>query len=361
MTSPSTDARPPRSEGAATTKRSVVTLDGLRQLRQRIEHRQLEPGDWPVVGALVSKQIAHSETRLRRMLARIEADAAAGDATASPPGADEPTDTGESTDSAAGPDENATSSDKPEAPADAGGQPGSGGSKKPKGHGRNGASAYRNAQHLFHALALGVVGALCKACGFGTMYSYKDKIVVRIIGQPLFAAEQHHYEQARCRQCGHIVRADGPACVHEGTGSDYIRYDWSAGAMLIVMHYFAGMPFKRLESLHEGWGIPLSDSNQWTLVDESGDLLLPLYKTLEQNEPTGPPGQPLPEAHRQVQDPKLAPGPPSARGLCGLAPEVGEGAARGIAAPEQDLQLTGEQRGAGCRPIAGGPCAETPL
>jgi hypothetical protein len=53
--------------------------------------------------------------------------------------------------------------------------------------------------------------------------------------------------------------------------------------MLLVMHYFAGMPFKRLESLQAGWGIPMPDANQWTLADASADLLFPLYKALERH------------------------------------------------------------------------------
>jgi transposase len=53
--------------------------------------------------------------------------------------------------------------------------------------------------------------------------------------------------------------------------------------MLLVMHYCAGAPFKRLESLHKGWGIPLSDANQWQVVNAADDLLLPLYKALEQH------------------------------------------------------------------------------
>jgi hypothetical protein len=51
--------------------------------------------------------------------------------------------------------------------------------------------------------------------------------------------------------------------------------------MLIVMHYFGGAPFKRLESLHRGWGVPMADANQWHLVDKSHDLLFPLYRALE--------------------------------------------------------------------------------
>ena len=119
-------------------------------------------------------------------------------------------------------------------------KPEPGGGPKPKGHGRNGASAFRAAQHDFYALALGVIGAVCTACQIGKMYRYREKIILRIVGQPMFRAEQHHHEQARCRNCGRVVRADGPACVHEGVGTEYIRYDWSACAMLLFMHYTGG-------------------------------------------------------------------------------------------------------------------------
>jgi len=102
-------------------------------------------------------------------------------------------------------------------------------------------------------------------------------------GQPLFDAEVHHFEQARCRLCGAIIRAEGVGGVAAGLGSSYITYDWSACAMLLVMHYFAGLPFKRMESLQAGWGIPMPDANQWALADASADLLFPLYKALERH------------------------------------------------------------------------------
>jgi hypothetical protein len=79
----------------------------------------------------------------------------------------------------------------------------------------------------------------------------------------------------------HHTRAIGLASILEGIGSSYITYDWSACGMLIVMHYFGGGPFKRLESLHQSWGIPMADSNQWNMVDAADDRLLPLYKTIE--------------------------------------------------------------------------------
>ena len=62
-----------------------------------------------------------------------------------------------------------------------------------------------------------------------------------------------------------------------------MRYDWSAAGMLIIMHYFGGAPFKRLESLHQGWGVPMPDANQWELVNAGDDLLLPVYRALERH------------------------------------------------------------------------------
>jgi ribosomal protein L37E len=274
------------AERGATVERFEVTLEGLRELRHRLGDHHIEAGDWGLLIALVSKQIVGAEAKQERMIAKIAAAAAAtaqdekgpGPAADDADGADESTES--STSSASG-----TSVGEPASPGDDDNQAASGDSEasKAKGHGRNGAGAYRKAQHFFHALALGVLGAVCAACGFGKMYRYREKIVIRILGQPLFGAEAHHYEQVRCRECGHVVRAEGPAFVHEGVGTDYVRYDWSACAMLIVMHYFGGGPFKRLESLHQGWGVPMPDANQWEMVNKSDDLLLPLYKALEQH------------------------------------------------------------------------------
>jgi len=114
---------------------------------------------------------------------------------------------------------------------------------------------------------------------------YRDKVIIRVVGQSIFGAERHRFQQARCRLCGAIVRADGAALtlVLDGIGTSYVTYHWSACAMLIVMHYFAGGPFKRLEALHRGWGVPMPDANQWQLVDQCHDLLAPLYKALERH------------------------------------------------------------------------------
>jgi len=262
--------------------RIETTLDELSELQRRLDDKQLEPGDWPLLRALVTKQLNRTEAQQERMLAKMAAAAAAEDGSDGAD-ADSLVHDAESMSSLG-----SASDDEPGAPS-AGGDDGvnerapNKPKNKPKGHGRNGAGAYRNATHVPHTLKDGVLGGLCPKCGLSKVYRKREKVIIRILGQPLINAEAHHYEQGRCRNCGHVEQAAGPADVHEGLGSDYIRYDWSACGMLLVMHYSAGMPFKRLESLQEGWGIPIPDANQWQVVDAADDLLLPLYKALEQH------------------------------------------------------------------------------
>ena len=116
------------------------------------------------------------------------------------------------------------------------------------------------------------------------VFRYRDKVIIRVVGQPMFAAVRHVFEQGRCRLCGAIFTAQGSEQVlRAGVGTGYILYDWSACAMLIVMHYLAHQPFKRLEALQQGWGVPMPDANQWRLADESGDRLDPLYRAVERH------------------------------------------------------------------------------
>jgi hypothetical protein len=249
-------------------RRVDVTLDGLHQLLHRLEKKELVDGDWAICASLVLQLITRIQGKQERMAAKLAAASSA---------------TGEVIEGQLLPSEATPAL----APGQDGGAsegtaiPAPEAKTKAKGHGRNGASAYVNAKDIAHPLAAGQVGALCAACGAGRLTRYREKVVIRVVGQPLFAAERHHLEQARCRGCGAIVRAETPANVLEGVGSSYVVYDWSACAMLCMIHYFSAAPFKRLESLHEGWGIPLADANQWRVVDEADELLRPLYRALE--------------------------------------------------------------------------------
>jgi transposase len=257
-------------------QRIDIRLSELRALRSRIDDRDLELEDWPIIEALVNKLIGRAETQQERMAAKIAAQRAA-DASIM-----------ETSSSQATSSDGVSSRPAIPQPAPADGTTETHDEKKgPKGHGRNGVGAFTNATHINHALGPGVIGSVCEKCGSvrggGRMSSYREKIIIRIVGQPLFGAELHHFEQARCRICGNLITADGSTEVLDGIGSSYITYHWSACAMLLVMHYFAGAPFKRLEMLHNGWGVPMPDANQWKMVDECTDLLDPLFRAIEQH------------------------------------------------------------------------------
>jgi hypothetical protein len=269
-----------------------VTLQDLRELRARIDRRQLDPGDWAVMGGLLESRITRTEAQIARLQAKVDKQRQGAAAQPQIPGED-PADShsahgadASTSDEGGGP----TGDDGGKSPDDTAGT--SGDAKDDdqdppepakKGHGRHGAAAFTSAKEYLHALALGVLGAICAACGVGTMGRYRDKVIVRVVGQSLFGAERHSFQQARCRLCGAIIRAEGAAPVLHGIGTEYVTYHWSACAMLIVMHYFAGAPFKRLEALHQGWGVPMPDANQWHLVDRCDDLLAPLYKATERH------------------------------------------------------------------------------
>jgi transposase len=251
-------------------QRIDIHLGELRALRSRIDERDLGLDDWPIIEALVNKLISRAESQQERMTAKIAAQKAAD------------------TSMEASSSQAASSDGISPQPAPADGTAETHDEKKGrKGHGRNGVGAFTNATHINHALAPGVLGSVCEKCGAvrggGRMSSYREKTIIRIVGQPLFGAELHHFEQARCRMCANIVTADGSAEVLEGIGSSYITYHWSACAMLLVMHYFAGAPFKRLEMLHNGWGVPMPDANQWKMADECTNLLDPLFRAIEQH------------------------------------------------------------------------------
>lgn len=243
-----------------------LTLDELKNIGDRLDHNMLDPGDYPILRAIVSQRIEREEKKIERAIDRLSN-----------------LESQNSTEREITPEQSQSPESDPAQDADASSKQDKDNSEpkpKPKGHGRNGTSAFINAQHFFHKLAAGIIGLAC-ICGAGSMRRYREKIIIRIVGQPLFRAEVHHYEQAICRICERIITAEAPAHIQDGIGSSYIVYTVSASAMLIVMHYFGALPFKRIESLHAGWGLPLSDSNQWQIVNLADDYLGPLHKALE--------------------------------------------------------------------------------
>jgi transposase len=143
-----------------------------------------------------------------------------------------------------------------------------------KGHGRNGAEAYRGAVRVDVAHPTLRAGDACPACGEGTVYDKAPGVLVRITGQPPLAATVYQLQKLRCHLCGQVFTADAP----EGAGPR--KYDATAGSMIGLLKYGSGLPFNRLEGLQGDLGVPLPASTQWDVVEAVAGSLAPVFDEL---------------------------------------------------------------------------------
>src|SRR5512135_884974 len=101
----------------------------------------------------------------------------------------------------------------------------------PKGHGRNGAEAYRGAARIDVPHPSLTAGDACPACGQGTVYEKAPGVLVRITGQPPLAAKIYELRKLRCHLCGQVFTAAAP----EEAGDQ--KYDATAGSMIGLLKY----------------------------------------------------------------------------------------------------------------------------
>jgi transposase len=143
-----------------------------------------------------------------------------------------------------------------------------------KGHGRNGANAYRGAEQIAVAHPYLAAGDPCPACGEGVVYEKAPGVLVRITGQPPLAATIYQLQKLRCHLCGQVFTATAP----EQAGGQ--KYDASAGSMIGLLKYGSGLPFNRLEGLQGHLEIPLPASTQWDIVHAVAANLAPAFAEL---------------------------------------------------------------------------------
>jgi transposase len=147
--------------------------------------------------------------------------------------------------------------------------------KKTKGHGRNGAQAYRGATQIKVGHNSLKSGDRCPQCEKGKVYdSTKPGWLVRIVGQAPLAATVYELEKLRCNLCGEVFTAPQP----EGIGPQ--KYDASSGTMIAILKYGSGLPFYRLEALEGSLGIPLPASTQWEIVKQTAAVIEPGFAEL---------------------------------------------------------------------------------
>jgi transposase len=143
-----------------------------------------------------------------------------------------------------------------------------------KGHGRNGAAAYRGAERIDVPHPSLRAGDACPACGEGTVYDKAPGVLVRITGQPPLAAKIYRLQKLRCHLCGQVFTADAPA------EAGPTKYDATAGSMIGLLKYGSGLPFNRLEGLQGDLGVPLPASTQWDIVEAVAGGLAPVLDEL---------------------------------------------------------------------------------
>lgn len=136
------------------------------------------------------------------------------------------------------------------------------------GHGRNGAAAFAGAIRVSIPHATLQPGHACLECGQGKVYRQKDPAtLVRIVGRAPLQTTVFEMDRLRCNACGQVFTAVAP----EAAGGD--KYDATAVAMIALLKYGTGVPFKRLEKLEGQLAMPLPAATQWELMAATAKLL----------------------------------------------------------------------------------------
>ena len=143
-----------------------------------------------------------------------------------------------------------------------------------KGHGRNGADAYRGAERIDVPHAALAAGDACPACADGIVYEKPPGVLVRISGQPPLVAQVYQLQKLRCHLCGQVFTAAAPAAAGDG------KYAATAGSMIGLLKYGSGLPFNRLEGLQGHLEIPLPASTQWDIVQAVAAAIAPAFAEL---------------------------------------------------------------------------------
>ena len=142
------------------------------------------------------------------------------------------------------------------------------GKSAPAGHGRHSAVAFTGANRVAIAHATLPAGDLCPECRRGKVYRQKEPAtLVRFVGHAPLEATVFELERLRCNACQQVFTAEEP----ETAGPD--KYDETAVAMIALLKYGTGVPFKRLERLQEHLGMPLPATTQWDLMAAAAQLI----------------------------------------------------------------------------------------
>ncbi len=144
-----------------------------------------------------------------------------------------------------------------------------------KGHGRNGADAYRGAEQIDVPHESLEAGDACPECVQGKVYEVAcPGALVRVVGQAPLHAKVYHLQKLRCHLCGKVFTAGPP----EDAGAR--KYDATAASMIALLKYGSGMPFNRAAGLQRYLEIPLPASTQWDVIASFAPFAEPAFEAL---------------------------------------------------------------------------------
>jgi len=241
-------------------KKIDINTEQLQELSQRLEEQRLEPRDYEIIRAVLKSYVylhtmlQQKKTSIKKLLRTVfgKTEKSKNLLKKSKDGKDKNSnDPGSSTTTDQGPE------------------------KKVKGHGRNGHSAYTGAERISAEHPELKHGDPCPECPKGKVYDVKEpETIVRIKGTAPLQATAYELEKLRCNLCGLIFKATLPAQAGPK------KYDETAAAMIALLRYGSGFPFKRLENLQAGFGVPLPASTQWEVAEQAADKIYPAYDEL---------------------------------------------------------------------------------
>ncbi|MEW6736769.1 MAG: hypothetical protein AB1489_36100 [Acidobacteriota bacterium] len=149
--------------------------------------------------------------------------------------------------------------------------------KRVGGHRRNSVDKYWGAKRVHCTDAELYLGVCCpdKLCNGHLQDYYKNTFLLRLEGQPLIGVTIYDQETFRCSHCGRCFSAKLPP----GVASE--KYAPSADAMMVLARYGFTIPWYRLESMQQLFGIPLPASVQGERAESVAKCLLLIFLHLQ--------------------------------------------------------------------------------
>lgn len=145
----------------------------------------------------------------------------------------------------------------------------------PKGHGHRNSSDYQEARLIKIAHESLKRGNICPKCQKGKLFNLSPGTVIRITGQPWLNVDIYKPERFRCPVCQDVFTAKLPEELYTET-----RADSTAKAIVSILKYRGGVPFYRQEQIQNILGNPISDSEIWEMTQDVAECLEPIFTEL---------------------------------------------------------------------------------